>query len=163
MQLANQVLMRPDIAVGADLPAWIACGGGAALAQALRAPETVIATIAEAGLRGLGGAGFPTHRKWTPVAAASQGRTRRVSSTKAVGLARLTMGGLSYARAKGAAMRRVRLERTRAQAAHARAPRGFKRAISIRSQSLKDGARSGWSPRGARRFIVTRPHLFTIE
>jgi NADH-quinone oxidoreductase subunit F len=71
MQLTNQVLMRPDIAVGADLPAWIACGGGAALAQALRAPDTVIATIAEAGLRGLGGAGFPTHRKWTPVAAAS--------------------------------------------------------------------------------------------
>src|SRR3984957_21080588 len=57
-----------------------------------------------------GGAATGSHRPATnrmAVAATSQGRTRRVSSTKVVGLARLTMGGLSYARAKGAAMRRI--------------------------------------------------------
>ena len=70
MNKPNQVLMRPEIAVGADLDAWLAHGGGLGLAQALREPDGVIATIAEAGLRGMGGAGFPTERKWSPVAAA---------------------------------------------------------------------------------------------
>jgi NADH-quinone oxidoreductase subunit F len=70
MELLNHVLMKPDIAVGADLAAWQAQGGGSGLANALRDPQVVIATIADAGLRGMGGAGFPTHRKWQPVAAA---------------------------------------------------------------------------------------------
>lgn len=67
----NQVLLRDEIRVGADLQAWLQRGGGAGLANALAAPEQVIATIEQADLRGMGGAGFATHRKWAPVAAAA--------------------------------------------------------------------------------------------
>lgn len=67
----NQVLLRDEIRVGADLSAWLARGGGAGLTRALAAPEWVIAAIEQADLRGMGGAGFATHRKWAPVAAAT--------------------------------------------------------------------------------------------
>ncbi len=66
----NQVLLRDEIRVGADLGAWLARGGGEGLTKALAAPERVIAEIEQADLRGMGGAGFATHRKWAPVAAA---------------------------------------------------------------------------------------------
>ena len=64
----NHVLLREDIRVGADLDAWLARGGSEGLANALRDPAAILPVIAEAGLRGMGGAGFPTHRKWAPVA-----------------------------------------------------------------------------------------------
>jgi NADH-quinone oxidoreductase subunit F len=64
-----KILTNPAICVGADLGAWLAQGGGEGLARALRDPAAVIPLLEEAGLRGLGGAGFPTHRKWAAVAA----------------------------------------------------------------------------------------------
>jgi NADH-quinone oxidoreductase subunit F len=70
MNKPNQVLLREDIRVGADLEAWMARGGGEGLATALRDPGAIVAAIEQADLRGMGGAGFATHRKWTPVAAA---------------------------------------------------------------------------------------------
>jgi NADH-quinone oxidoreductase subunit F len=73
MDTLNQVLLRDEIRVGANLDAWLALGGGEGLARALDAPDAIIAAIAEADLRGMGGAGFPTHRKWAPVAAARDG------------------------------------------------------------------------------------------
>lgn len=73
MDKLNQVLLRDEIRVGADLDVWLARGGGEGLARALDDPAAIIAEIAEADLRGMGGAGFPTHRKWTPVAAAPEG------------------------------------------------------------------------------------------
>lgn len=73
MDKLNQVLLRDEIRVGANLDAWLALGGGEGLARALGDPGAIIAAIAEAGLRGMGGAGFPTHRKWTPVAIAPEG------------------------------------------------------------------------------------------
>ncbi|MBB5402683.1 complex I 51 kDa subunit family protein [Paraburkholderia youngii] len=73
MQTLNQCLMRDDFRVGADLDAWFARGGGEGLAKALDDPEAIIAELAQADLRGMGGAGFPTHRKWAPVAAAPDG------------------------------------------------------------------------------------------
>jgi NADH-quinone oxidoreductase subunit F len=73
MEKPNQVLLRDDIRVGADLYAWLARGGGEGLAKALQDPGAIIAEIASADLRGMGGAGFATHRKWTPVAAAPEG------------------------------------------------------------------------------------------
>ena len=51
---------------------YIADGGYGALTTALcRTPETVIDEIEAAGLRGRGGAGFPTARKWWAARAAS--------------------------------------------------------------------------------------------
>lgn len=66
----QQVLLHPDAQVGADWPAWQAAGGGLGLEAALADPQAVIALLREAGLRGMGGAGFPTWRKWEATAAA---------------------------------------------------------------------------------------------
>lgn len=65
----NKVLTANEIQVVADLPAWLAVGGGEGLKKALADPDAIVPTIEAAGLRGLGGAGFPTHRKWSAVAA----------------------------------------------------------------------------------------------
>ncbi|ABF11166.1 NADH-quinone oxidoreductase subunit F [Cupriavidus metallidurans] len=73
MEKLNQVLLRDDVRVGADLEAWLAIGGGEGLAKALCDPGAVIGEIEQADLRGMGGAGFATHRKWAPVAAAADG------------------------------------------------------------------------------------------
>ncbi|SFM42238.1 NADH-quinone oxidoreductase subunit F [Variovorax sp. OV329] len=73
MNKANQVLLKEESRIGADLAAWLSVGGGEGLAAALREPGAVIAQIEQADLRGMGGAGFPTHRKWAPVAAAPDG------------------------------------------------------------------------------------------
>lgn len=71
------VLTHPAICVGADLDAWLAQGGGEGLTRALQDPACVIPLLRGAGLRGLGGAGFPTHRKWAAVAT-QPGRERWV-------------------------------------------------------------------------------------
>ncbi len=68
MKPLNQVLLRDEIRVGADLDAWIAQGGGEGLKKALQDPSAIIGIIKEAGLRGLGGSGFPTFKKWEFVA-----------------------------------------------------------------------------------------------
>ncbi|WP_321963377.1 NADH-quinone oxidoreductase subunit F [Paraburkholderia sp. J7] len=73
MDKLNQILLRDEIRVGANLDGWLARGGGEGLERALQDPTAIIAEIAAADLRGMGGAGFPTHRKWTPVAAAPEG------------------------------------------------------------------------------------------
>lgn len=65
----NAVLTAEALQVVADLPAWLAVGGGEGLKRALDEPDAIIPTLEAAGLRGLGGAGFPTHRKWAAVAA----------------------------------------------------------------------------------------------
>ncbi|WP_338665962.1 NADH-ubiquinone oxidoreductase-F iron-sulfur binding region domain-containing protein [Pararoseomonas sp. SCSIO 73927] len=63
------VLTAERVCVGPDLDAWLAAGGGDGLSRALADPDAIIPAIEAAGLRGLGGAGFPTHRKWSAVAA----------------------------------------------------------------------------------------------
>jgi NADH-quinone oxidoreductase subunit F len=69
MSQLNQVLLHPARRVGADLAGWRAAGGGTALARALADPAAVIDAVEAAGLRGLGGSGFPAARKWRAVAA----------------------------------------------------------------------------------------------
>ncbi|MBI0434536.1 NADH-quinone oxidoreductase subunit F [Roseomonas sp. KE0001] len=64
-----KVLTDPAACVGADLGAWLAGGGGQGLARALADPGAILPVLEQSGLRGLGGAGFPTHRKWAGVAA----------------------------------------------------------------------------------------------
>jgi NADH-quinone oxidoreductase subunit F len=51
-----------------SLDGYIARGGGIALSRALEgSPDTVIEEVARSGLRGRGGAGFPTWKKWQVV------------------------------------------------------------------------------------------------
>lgn len=64
MSSLNQVLRHPKTLVGADLDAWFANGGGVGLANALGDPSAILPTLEAAGLRGMGGAGFPIFRKW---------------------------------------------------------------------------------------------------
>ncbi|MBV8915823.1 MAG: SLBB domain-containing protein [Acetobacteraceae bacterium] len=65
--------MHETVRVGSSLAAWTEAGGGAGLRAALERPDDVIGAIEMAGLRGMGGAGFPTHRKWAMLAAHRDG------------------------------------------------------------------------------------------
>ena len=69
MTLLNQVLLNPKHRTGADIERWFKAGGGEGLKKALNDPPAVVELIKEAGLRGLGGSGFPAHIKWSAVAA----------------------------------------------------------------------------------------------
>jgi len=68
------VLLRPRPV--ADLDEYLATDdGGLGLARAVElGPEATIDAVARSGLRGRGGGGFPTGRKWQSVAAAGPGR-----------------------------------------------------------------------------------------
>jgi NADH-quinone oxidoreductase subunit F len=68
MSRLNQVLLNERVKIGADLPGWLALGGGQGLSKAIADPSSIIPTIRDAGLRGLGGSGFPTFRKWSLMA-----------------------------------------------------------------------------------------------
>jgi len=57
-----------------DLGHAIATGAYGGLVRALEmGPEKTLASIRDSGLRGLGGAGFPTHRKWEVLAGSEDG------------------------------------------------------------------------------------------
>lgn len=64
MSLLNQVLLHEANRMGADIEKWVDVGGGEALKKVLHSPVAVLDVIKDAGLRGLGGSGFPTHVKW---------------------------------------------------------------------------------------------------
>ncbi|CAM2198268.1 NADH-quinone oxidoreductase subunit F [Paraburkholderia kururiensis] len=66
----NQRLLSSRFDVGTDYRRWLAAGGGHGLDAALANPAAIIDTIEAAGLVGMGGAGFPTHRKWRAAAQA---------------------------------------------------------------------------------------------
>jgi len=66
-----------------DLAAYRAAGGYALLEACLageKTPEAIIAMLSDAGLRGLGGAGFPAGRKWEFVRAAPAPRIVTVNA-----------------------------------------------------------------------------------
>lgn len=63
-----QKFLLPDKPIE-SLDAYLAAGGGQALRKALdSSPESIIAEVKKADLRGRGGAGFPTGVKWASVA-----------------------------------------------------------------------------------------------
>lgn len=64
MTKLNQVLLHEKNRIGADFEQWVEVGGTEALKLAVADPAAVIDAIKDAGLRGLGGSGFPTHVKW---------------------------------------------------------------------------------------------------
>ena len=69
--LTHGAQARPAVP-GRDLAAYRLEGGYTLLADCLagrRTREEIVAAVSDAGLRGLGGAGFPTGRKWTLVRA----------------------------------------------------------------------------------------------
>ena len=63
----NKVLLQPN-SLGNNLLNWLNGNGGGGLQKALSEPENIISIIKDAGLRGLGGSGFPTYKKWQFVA-----------------------------------------------------------------------------------------------
>ncbi|WIM05554.1 MAG: SLBB domain-containing protein [Candidatus Nitricoxidivorans perseverans] len=68
----NTGLLNPARRVGADMERWKAAGGGQALARATATDSArLLEAVREAGLRGLGGSGFPVWKKWEAVAAES--------------------------------------------------------------------------------------------
>ncbi len=73
---------HPDVPDYEDLAAYRARDGYAVLEECLKGGRTVdavIETMSESGLRGLGGAGFPTGRKWTFVRAEAGPRLMAVN------------------------------------------------------------------------------------
>ncbi|MCU7938179.1 MAG: SLBB domain-containing protein [gamma proteobacterium symbiont of Bathyaustriella thionipta] len=63
----NNVLLHPD-SLGTNLSEWLSGNGGTGLEKALSDPAGIISIIKEADLRGLGGSGFPSSKKWQFVA-----------------------------------------------------------------------------------------------
>ncbi|SUA30976.1 NADH dehydrogenase [Neisseria lactamica] len=78
MNQANQNLLHPSRQVGADLTAWRKVGGGEGLLAALADPQSIVSKLQEANLCGMGGAGFPTWRKWEAAVAAQSKHGRQI-------------------------------------------------------------------------------------
>ncbi|MEO1224342.1 MAG: NAD(P)H-dependent oxidoreductase subunit E [Pseudomonadota bacterium] len=75
--------LSPEIPAYRDFAAYSAAGGYGLLRacrEGRRSPEEIIAVIDEAGLRGFGGAGFPTALKWRAVAKTSKPRLMAVNA-----------------------------------------------------------------------------------
>ena len=67
--MLNKTLLNPKSQVGADIKTWLAEFGGKGLEKATKLTKNELITIIKhADLRGLGGSGFPTYRKWEIVA-----------------------------------------------------------------------------------------------
>ena len=54
MQKLNQLLLHPSRQVGADLIAWLGAGGGEGLLAAMENPQSIVPTLQEARLGGMG-------------------------------------------------------------------------------------------------------------
>ncbi len=68
MDRLNQVLLSPRMRTYAGLDLYRSNGGGQALEAAIENPLHLLKHIKKAGLRGLGGSGYPTYLKWQAIA-----------------------------------------------------------------------------------------------
>ncbi len=59
----KKILLHTN-SLGSNISHWLKGNGGGGLKTAIKKPTQIISTIKKAGLRGLGGSGFPTHKKW---------------------------------------------------------------------------------------------------
>ncbi|MBE9526454.1 MAG: SLBB domain-containing protein [Proteobacteria bacterium] len=59
----KKVLLDPK-SYGVSLSSWLSGYGGKGLKKAISDPQSIVPIIKDAGLRGLGGSGFPTYKKW---------------------------------------------------------------------------------------------------
>ncbi|MDM8568557.1 hypothetical protein QUF50_03400, partial [Thiotrichales bacterium HSG1] len=75
MKQLNQVLLHQNSKV-LDLEVWLENVGGKGLQKVLNTPEITIPMVQEAGLRGLGGSGFPTYFKWKAIAEQTNSREK---------------------------------------------------------------------------------------
>ncbi|WP_198263480.1 complex I 51 kDa subunit family protein [sulfur-oxidizing endosymbiont of Gigantopelta aegis] len=64
----NRVLLHPK-SLGLQLDEWLAGNGGEGLENALAQVDSILSKIKDADLRGMGGSGFPSYKKWQVVAA----------------------------------------------------------------------------------------------
>ena len=81
-KLASHSATHPEIPDYQDVRSYESEGGYAVLRECLRGVrnvDAVISTMSDAGLRGLGGAGFPTGRKWSLVRAEKGPRVMAVN------------------------------------------------------------------------------------
>ncbi len=69
----NHVLLKEENFVGPNIDAWEKVSGLSGLKNALADVNGIVGVIKDAGLRGLGGSGFPAHIKWQAVKDASGG------------------------------------------------------------------------------------------
>ena len=69
MSAPDQVLMSAGASGRRRPRCLVRDGGGTGLRNARKDPQAVIRAIEQSDLRGMGGAGFPTHRKWAMIAA----------------------------------------------------------------------------------------------
>lgn len=65
--MIDKILLHPD-SMGNSLLNWLKGYGGTGLENALAEPESIISLLEMAGLRGLGGSGYPACLKWQAVA-----------------------------------------------------------------------------------------------
>jgi formate dehydrogenase len=82
-KLAHAHTHSDALTPGADFERYVASGGYRILGDALsgkRTRDDLIKIVSDAGLRGLGGAGFPTGRKWSLVRAESAPRLMAVNA-----------------------------------------------------------------------------------
>jgi NADH-quinone oxidoreductase subunit F len=63
----DKVLLHPN-SLGSNLTSWLKGTGGIGLNNALNEPDRIIPILEMAGLRGMGGSGFPVYKKWQFVA-----------------------------------------------------------------------------------------------
>ena len=132
----------------ADLSAYLAAGGGQGLETARRiGPDRTIESVRESGLRGRGGAGFPTGIKWQGIAGArTSGEARFVVCNAAEGEPgtfkdRAILRANPYAVLEGLAIAALAIG---AREVHIGIKASFAAEISRLSNAAEEVAATGW-------------------